>query len=312
MKLTKETQTWLPVGVLVAAVVLLLWRPFTYVTEPGNATVIFNSFTGIQAGRVEKPGVTFITPGIENPITYNVRTKVWQFTDVENAPNRSGAAIGVNTADGQAFKVDVFVALKPNPAVLDVLHSKVGIRYMETVVVPLVRSKVRDVSAGFSSEAYYVKAKRGIMEGQMKEVMNQDMAKTTVNGQSVPLVLIEGIFLGTPQFPEGLKASLEQKQVASITAQTAGVKAQIQEKETTRRLILSQANQKAIELQGQAAAKNAQLADLLFYERLQERITAAKDAGQESPLRVVRVEGDKSTIFLNVESQKVKAAAQQP
>jgi prohibitin 2 len=222
-----------------------------------------------------------------------------------------GVRLG-NTADGQAFKVDVFVALKPNPAVLDVLHSKVGIRYMETVVVPLVRSKVRDVSAGFGSEAYYIKAKRGLMEGQMKKVMNQDMAKTNLNGQAVPLVLIEGIFLGTPQFPEGLKDSLEQKQVASITAQTAGVKAQIQEKETTRRLILSQANQKAIELQGQAAAKNAQLADLLFYERLQDRITAAKEAGKESPLNVIRVEGDKSTIFLNVESQKMKAAAQQP
>ncbi len=312
MKLNQETQAWLPVGILVAAVLLLLWRPFTYVTEPGNATVIFNNFTGIQAGRVEKPGVTWITPGVENPITYNIRTRVWQFTDVEDAPNRGGGAIGVNTADGQAFKVDVFVALKPNPAVLDVLHSKVGIRYMETVVVPLVRSKVRDVSAGFGSEAYYIKAKRGLMEGQMKNVMNQDMAKTNLNGQAVPLVLIEGIFLGTPQFPEGLKDSLEQKQVASITAQTAGVKAQIQEKETTRRLILSQANQKAIELQGQAAAKNAQLADLLFYERLQDRITEAKEAGKESPLNVIRVEGDKSTIFLNVESQKVKAAAQQP
>jgi prohibitin 2 len=312
MKLNQETQAWLPVGILVAAVLLLLWRPFTYVTEPGNATVIFNNFTGIQAGRVEQPGVTWITPGVENPITYNIRTRVWQFTDVEEAPNRGGGAIGVNTADGQAFKVDVFVALKPNPAVLDVLHSKVGIRYMETVVVPLVRSKVRDVSAGFGSEAYYIKAKRGLMEAQMKKVMNQDMAKTNLNGQAVPLVLIEGIFLGTPQFPEGLKDSLEQKQVASITAQTAGVKAQIQEKETTRRLILSQANQKAIELQGQAAAKNAQLADLLFYERLQDRITAAKEAGKESPLNVIRVEGDKSTIFLNVESQKVKAAAQQP
>ena len=312
MKLNQETQAWLPVGILVAAVLLLLWRPFTYVTEPGNATVIFNNFTGIQAGRVEKPGVTWITPGVENPITYNIRTKVWQFTDVEEAPNRGGGAIGVNTADGQAFKVDVFVALKPNPAVLDVLHSKVGIRYMETVVVPLVRSKVRDVSAGFGSEAYYIKAKRGLMEGQMKNVMNQDIAKTNLNGQAVPLVLIEGIFLGTPQFPEGLKDSLEQKQVASITAQTAGVKAQIQEKETTRRLILSQANQKAIELQGQAAAKNAQLADLLFYERLQDRITAAKEAGKESPLNVIRVEWDKSTIFLNVESQKMKAAAQQP
>ena len=290
MKLNQETQAWLPVGILVAAVLLLLWRPFTYVTEPGNATVIFNNFTGIQAGRVEKPGVTWITPGVENPITYNIRTKVWQFTDVEEAPNRGGGAIGVNTADGQAFKVDVFVALKPNPAVLDVLHSKVGIRYMETVVVPLVRSKVRDVSAGFGSEAYYIKAKRGLMEGQMKNVMNQDIAKTNLNGQAVPLVLIEGIFLGTPQFPEGLKDSLEQKQVASITAQTAGVKAQIQEKETTRRLILSQANQKAIELQGQAAAKNAQLADLLFYERLQDRITAAKEAGKESPLNVIRIE----------------------
>ncbi|MGQ9836770.1 MAG: hypothetical protein ACUVRV_02080 [Cyanobacteriota bacterium] len=32
------------------------------------------------------------------------------------------------------------------------------------------------------------------------------------------------------------------------------------------------ADQRAIELKGQAAAQNAQLADLLFYKTLQERI----------------------------------------
>jgi regulator of protease activity HflC (stomatin/prohibitin superfamily) len=288
--------------------VAIIWKPFLYVTEPGNATVVFNLFTGIQAGRVEQPGVSWITPGVDSPVTYNTRTRIWQFTDTPNAPNLASNAISVNTSDGQAFVVDVYVALKPNLEVLDVLHSKIGPRYMETIVVPLVRSKVRDVSAGFDSEAYFAKADRAMMEQQMLDLITQEMPQATVNGSSVPLITIEEVFLGTPRFPQALKDSLEQKQVASITAQTAGVRAQIQEKETMRRLILAEANQTAIELQGQAAAGNAQLADLLFYERLEDRISAAKSQGQTSPLKVIRVEGEDATIFLNVDPQRAAAA----
>jgi len=111
-------------------------------------------------------------------------------------------------------------------------------------------------------------------------------------------VQVEGLFLGNPDFPQALRDSIERKQVASITAQTAAVRAQIQEKETERLLILAAANQRAIELKGQAAAQNAQLADLLFYEKLQERIQ--NPTGSLPPLRIIRVEGD-ATVFLNVD-----------
>lgn len=296
-------------GTGIVAVILLLFHPFVYVTEPGNATVMFNVFSGIEKGRVERSSATFVLPGIDGPTTYIVRTRVFQFTNDERSPNRAGNAISINTADGQAFFTDVFVALKPNAAVLDQLHATIGPRYMENIIVPTVRSKVRDVAASFSSADFYKKERRAEMEKKMTALISSEMPTGQLQQQKVPLIVIEDVYLGTAQFPEGLKASLEQKQVASITAQTAAVKAQIQQKETTRRLILAAANRKAIELQGQAAAKNAKLADLLFYEKLQDRIEAARSQGGEMPIRVIRVEGsDKSTVFLNVDPQRAAAA----
>jgi len=291
------------------ALLMLLFHPFLYVTQPGNATVMFNLFSGIEKGRIERPGVTFVMPFVDSPISYNVRTRVWQFTDGQ-VPNQAGSSVAVNTRDGQAFTTDVFIALKPNVAALDELHARIGQQYMTTVVVPTVRSKVRDIAAEFSSTDFYNKRSREEIEQKMSALIASEMPTIKVQGKDVPLIEVEGVFLGTAQFPEGLKLSLEQKQVASITAQTAAVKAQIQQKETTRRLILAAANRRAIELQGQAAARNAQLADLLFFEKLSERIEAARSKGEAIPLRVVRVEGgEKSTVFLNVDPQRAAAAA---
>lgn len=302
-------QWGLPLGVIAA--ILLVGRSAAYVTEPGNATVVFNTFTGLQLGRVEQPGVSFISPVVDQPITYNVRTKIWQFTDGENIPNQAGTSIAINSADGQAFTIDVFLALKPNMAVLDSLHAQIGERYMETVVVPLVRSKIRDISAGFDSKDFYQKERRFQVEQKALALISKELPTVKVGDQPVPMIVIDGVYLGTPKFPPALKDSLEQKQVASITAQTAGVKAQIQSKETERLLILARANQTAIELQGKAAAKNAQLADLLLYEKLGDRIDAAKEKGQPSPLKVIRVEGS-STVFLNVDPQRAAAITDKP
>jgi prohibitin 2 len=263
------------------AILLLVFHPFFYITLPGNATVMFNTFSGIEKGRIERPGVTFVLPVIDAPITYNVRTRVWQFADGDNIPNQAGNAIAVNSADGQAFTTDVFVALRPNQETLDELHARIGQQYMTTVVVPTVRSKVRDIAAEFNSNDFYKKERRIELEKKMTALISREM----------PFIEV--------------KASLEQKQVASISAQTAAVNAQIQQKETTRKLILADANRQSIELQGKAASRNGQLANLLFYEKLSDRIETARGKGEPIPIKVIRVEGgDKSTIFINVDPQR--------
>ncbi|MEO0947993.1 MAG: SPFH domain-containing protein, partial [Cyanobacteria bacterium J06641_5] len=172
-----------------------------------------------------------------------------------------------------------------------------------TVIVPIVRSKFRDVAAEFESADFYQRDRRTRIEERALMAIAAEMPKAQHQGQTVPMVLIESLFIDTPDFPEALKESIERKQVASITAATAGVRAEIQAKETERVLILAEANQKAIELKGAAAAANAQLADLLFFERLQERVArASAEGGNGLPFRILRVEGD-STVFLNVEAQ---------
>jgi regulator of protease activity HflC (stomatin/prohibitin superfamily) len=267
---------------------------------------VFNTFSGLQKGRVELPGVIFRIPGIETPITYTVLTRVWEFTNNPASANAISNAITVNTADGQAFAIDVAIALKPNLATLDELHASIGENYLSTVVVPVVRSKIRDISASFDSEDFYRKSQRTAIEQRALDLIRQEMPTVNRDGQALPLIQVEGLFLGNPDFPQALRDSIERKQVASITAQTAAVRAQIQEKETERLLILAAANQRAIELKGQAAAQNAQLADLLFYEKLQERIQNPTDS--LPPLRIIRVEGD-ATVFLNVDPRQ--AALQQ-
>ena len=296
----------LPVVILGAVVVLIRANPFTYVTQPGQATVIFNSLRGLQQDRINRPGLAFLLPFIDRPIPYNIRTRVWAFSNDSTITNQAGTAITVNSADGQAFTLDVYVALRPNPDTLDDLHGQIGQNYMNTVVVPVVRSKIRDISAEFDSEDFYQREQRNKIEQSAQTLISREMPTASHQGQDIPLVVIEGIFLGTPDFPQALKDSIERKQVASITAQTAAVKAEIQTKETQRSLILAKANQAAIEQKGKAAAANAKLADLLFFEKLETRINQAQRAQQQPPLTIMRVEGKDATVFLNVNPQQAE------
>jgi prohibitin 2 len=295
-----------PIGIALLAVVLVkpLLNTFITVTEPGKASVVFNSFTGIQKGRILKPGAHFISPLIERAIPYDVRTRVWEFTSVPDSPRPAGAPITVITADGQSFAIDANIALHPNVETLDLLHAEIGEQYITTVVVPVVRSKIRDISAQFTSQNFYQRESRQQISQKATELINQEMPTTKLNNKEVPLIIVEGIFLESASFPPALKASIEKKQVASILAQTASVKAKIQEKETERILILAKSNEKAIELKGEAAAINAKLADLLFYEKLEQRIEQSKD---KQPFQVIRIEGN-STVFLNVDPKKAAMA----
>ncbi len=305
----KQVAVWLaPVALAWLGANFLKSLPFFHVTRPGEAAVVFNNFSGLQKGRVLSPGATFLLPGIERAVSYDVRTRVWEFTNLDS-PRKASGAIAVIASDGQTFTLDANVVLRPNPETLDELHGQIGENYLITTVVPVVRSKLRDVSAQFKSEDFYRQEKRQEIEKEATALMNREMPTVERNGEKVPLIQIERVLLETANFPDALKASIEKKQVAAILAQTAGVKAQIQAKETERVLILAKAEERAIELKGRAAALGAQLADLLFYERLQERIAAAKAAKQPSPLKIIRVEGD-STVFLNVDPNQAAAVAQ--
>ncbi|HEY9824085.1 MAG TPA: prohibitin family protein [Stenomitos sp.] len=289
---------------------VLIIRSFIYVTPAGNATVIFNTFTGLQRNRILKPGATLLNPFTDRPISYNLRTQIWHFSN-EKAIHQAGNVIAVNSKDGQAFSLDVYIALRPTQETLDSLHGEVGENYMNIVVVPVARSKIRDISAEFESKDFYVRESRKIIEQKATALINQEMPTTNYLGKSVYLIKVEGVFLGTPYFPEGLKNSIEQKQVASISAQTAAVKAEIQSKETEKVLILAKANQKAIELKGKAAAANASLSELLLFEKLEDRIEQAKSKNLSLPIKVIQVPGS-STVFLNVDPKQASILQQSP
>ncbi|MCS6958980.1 MAG: prohibitin family protein [Pseudanabaenaceae cyanobacterium SKYGB_i_bin29] len=296
-----------PIGAVVVFVILRN-PPFFYVTPPGRASVVFNIFSGIKRGKILQPGMSFVMPFVEQPISYDVRTRVWEFTDATNSPRLAGPPISIISSDGQSFTLDANIALRPNPDTLDQLHAEIGENYMTNIVIPIVRSKVRDVAAKFDSSDFYKKEKRDIIQQQAKELIASEMPKVTVQGQQVPLILVEAVLIESAQFPSALKDSIERKQVQSILAQTAAVRAKIQDKETDRVLILAEANQKAIELKGRASAVSKNLADLLFYEKLEERLRKGSD------LKVMRVEGN-TTVFLNVDSDKLnprQAAAAKP
>jgi hypothetical protein len=282
---------------------ILKTLPTVHITRPGTASVVFNAFAGLQQRRVLLPGATPLTPGVERAIPYVVRTQVLEFSDLKNEQVISNPLTAI-AADGQSFTINVNIALRLNPDTLDDLHAQIGEDYIRVRVTPLVRSKFRDVAAKFQSEDFYRRDRRLEVEKQAKELIEAELPRTQRDGKEVPFMYLEWVYIETADFPPALRESIEKKQVAGILAQTAGVRAQIQQKETNRVLILAKANERAIELKGQAALLGGPLADLLFYERINERLSNAKQKQQPMPIKVIRVEGN-ATVFLNVDPQKV-------
>lgn len=183
-------------GVIV--VLLLIFGSSMFKTVgAGERGIIFKPFgDGIDTSTVYNEGLQVIAPW-NKFIIYNVKER----TLTEN--------MDVLDKNGLSVKVEVSVRYFPSYSSLPFLHKEFGESFKEQLIIPEVRSTVRQVMGRYTAEEIYSK-KRAEVE---TTIIDESTTKLNSNFITTKAVLIRSITLPT-QIKNAIEMKLKQEQEA--------------------------------------------------------------------------------------------------
>lgn len=224
----------------------------------GQKAVIFNRVSGMEK-RVLSEGVQLVIPLLEKATVYDVRKINYVFDDdvisgkksLEKGTLLKGGSIHTLTSDGQNIQMAVTARIRPNFDELWWLHQNLGqdyeSTYIEKIIVPIVKSTVREVASGYQVDAVYSKAR--------EEMKNKIQEAIAAKFKQYKLELVE-LLLERVVFSDAYQAAIEEKQEAVIEL---GTKDNIIAEETSKRdaaIIKAQGEAQAIRLKVNALTQN--------------------------------------------------------
>lgn len=239
----------------------------------GSVGVVFNNFSGIKPG-VLSEGYHFIVPGVDRVTVYEARLQEMTLSRVGEGGPSVDESIHARSQEGLEISIDITVQYRIKGQEAAQLHKDVGPDYRSTIIVPQVRSKVRDAVGQFSA-ADLISTKRTELEGQITERLSDEFNQKHIELQSV--------LLRELRIPESVAKVIEEKQTAEqqvaiernrkqqaeIAAQRAVVEAEGQSKAQVAR---AQGEAKALSLRGQALKQNPEIIQLTMVEKLSPTI----------------------------------------
>ena len=175
----------------VVLVVLVFFGSSMFVTiQPGERGVIFRPFSsGLDREHTFIPGFHIVAPW-NNLIIYDVKEQQREET------------MDVLDKNGLSISMDVSVRFNPNYERIGYLHETFGVRYIDQLIVPEVRSSVRQVAGRYTAEEIY-STKRSEVEAS---IINETKEVLQNNNIAMKALLIRSINL-----PDKIKQAIEKK-----------------------------------------------------------------------------------------------------
>ena len=221
-----DNRKFLPIIIvvlIVVFVVIALSSSIFYTVDAGERAVVFYRFNGLDKENVLSPGFGIKAPW-NNLHVYEVREK-----SIEEK-------MDVLDKNGLSINVDVTLRFHPTYSKVGYLHENFGQTYIQTLVIPEVRSAVRQVMGRYTAEEIY-STKRAEVESMIKKETETTLKE---NNCEMRALLIRSINL-----PEQIRLAIENK----LKQQQEALAYQFRlEKET------SEAERKRIAAEGEAAA----------------------------------------------------------
>lgn len=258
--------------VVVAIVALLLLVAFSssifYTVESGQRAVLFKKF----AGGLDKENVIPTGFGMKAP---------WNSIYIYDVKETSAEEkMDVLDKSGLSIAVDISVRFHPKYAEIGHLHENFGTAYIHSLVIPEVRSAVRQVMGRYTAEEIY-STKRGAVEADIRTETDKSLGQNFVQMKAM---LIRSIIL-----PEQIKGAIESK----LKQEQEALAYQFRlDKEQ------SEAERKRIQAEGEAAANeiiNNSLTDKLLKMR---GIEATLDLSKSANSKTVIIGGGKEGLPL--------------
>lgn len=175
----------------ILAVVLLLSGSSMFVTlEPGERGVIFRKFSGgLDKDNVFEPGFHIVAPWNKMNI-YVVREQ------------KSEETMDVLDKNGLSLNIDVSVRFNPDYDKIGFLHEIFGKDYINQLVIPEVRSSVRQVAGRYTAEEIY-----STMRKEVEDAIIQETSLVLKNNN----IQMKALLIRSINLPAKIKTAIESK-----------------------------------------------------------------------------------------------------
>jgi len=220
----KKQQSLIVIGLAVLFVVILLGNRLFITLDATERGVIFRPFsTGLDKENILSPGFHMIAPW-NDVYVYDVKEQ------------KSEEPMDVLSRNGLSINIDITVRFYPNYSKIGYLYEGFRLDYANLLVIPEVRSTVRQVAGRYTAEEIY-STKRQEVE---KAIIDEAGLKLKENNIQMQALLIRSINL-----PNEIRKAIELKLTQEQEALAYRFKL---EKET------SEAERKRIAAEGEARA----------------------------------------------------------
>ena len=177
-------------GIIALFIVMGISSSIFYTIGPSERAIIFYKFgVGLDKNNVIGSGFHMKAPWNE--------LYVYSVNETSSDEN-----MDVLDKSGLSIHVDITVRYNPVPEKIGFIHEKFTKNYVNVLVIPEVRSTVRQVMGRYTAEEIY-STKRAEVETAIRTETERILQKNFVNS---PAVLIRSIIL-----PEQIKGAIENK-----------------------------------------------------------------------------------------------------
>jgi regulator of protease activity HflC (stomatin/prohibitin superfamily) len=260
--------------VKVAGVVLVIFDVLTSSVKQVDAgSVGIESLFGEVSDRTLSSGLNFVNPLVEIT-SIDTKTQNYTMSAVRDEGDKEGDdAIRILTADGLQVEIDLTILYRVIPSEAPKIYREIGPTYVEKIVRPITRTRIRDNAVNYDAVALY-STKRDEFQNRISKQIEQEFKARGI--------FLENVLIRNINLPESVKKTIESK----INAEQDSQKMQfVLSKEK------QEAERKRVEAQGIADYQRI-ISESLTDRQLQyEQIKAQKELAASPNSKIVVMGG---------------------
>lgn len=166
----------------------------------GKAGVLWHRLNGTEVEKIYQEGLTVIFPW-DVMYIYDVRQQEAEET------------YDVLSSDGLKMEAHVSVRFRPVIENLGVLHKHVGPDYVQTLLLPQVGSRVREVISKYPSQGFYSEERRAIQDAILVRLQEEFLAERDPQAARANLVRLEDVLIRSISLPPKIEQAIKNKLV---------------------------------------------------------------------------------------------------
>ncbi|MCA0362562.1 MAG: prohibitin family protein [Spirosomataceae bacterium] len=268
-------------GIKIGGFVLILLGLFaTMVVQIDAGKVGVQSLFGNVKQETLQSGLNIVNPLVDVK-ELDIKTQNYTMSGVHDEGSKSGDdAIKVLSADGLEVTIDLTVLFRILPEKAPNIVRSIGLDYVDVIVRPLSRTRIRDISANYEAVSLY-SLKRDEFQTRIFSAIEKDF-----KGRGL---VLESLLVRNITLPESVKKTIESKINAEQDAQKMQFVLQKEKQEAER---------KRVEAQGIADYQRIITSTLTDKQLQYEQIKAQKELAA-SPNSKIIIMGKNAPLMLN-------------